>query len=117
MPIRKEDRSRYPKEWPIISRDIRARSEGRCECMGECGKHYGRRCDERNGEQGIDMRGKVILTVAHLDHTPEHCDPENLRAMCQACHLRYDADHHKQTRIKGQIAQKEAEGQLRLLEE
>lgn len=25
-----------------------------------------------------------MLTVAHLDHTPENCDPENLRAMCPA---------------------------------
>jgi hypothetical protein len=39
----------------------------------------------------------VVLTVAHLDHTPEHCDPSNLKAMCQRCHLRYDADHHAST--------------------
>jgi len=37
---------------------------------------------------------KVVLTVAHLDHTPENCDDSNLRAMCQRCHLRYDAAHH-----------------------
>ena len=23
----------------------------------------------------------VVLTIAHLDHVPEHCDPENLRAL------------------------------------
>ena len=40
---------------------------------------------------------KVVLTVAHLDHTPENCDPSNLLAMCQACHLRYDAGHHAET--------------------
>jgi len=33
----------------------------------------------------------VILTVAHLDHIPEHCDDANLRAMCQRCHNAYDA--------------------------
>ncbi|MFW6031668.1 MAG: hypothetical protein ACOC9T_03665, partial [Myxococcota bacterium] len=37
---------------------------------------------------------RVVLTVAHLDHVPEHCEPENLRAMCQRCHLSYDAQHH-----------------------
>jgi hypothetical protein len=36
----------------------------------------------------------VILTVAHLDHTPANCDPGNLRAMCQRCHLSYDREHH-----------------------
>ena len=34
---------------------------------------------------------KVVLTIAHLDHTPENCDDENLRAWCQRCHLTYDA--------------------------
>ena len=41
---------------------------------------------------------KVVLTIAHLDHTPEHCEPENLRALCQACHNRYDAKHRAETR-------------------
>jgi hypothetical protein len=40
----------------------------------------------------------VVLTIAHLDHTPENCDPDNLRAWCQRCHLTYDRDHHRQTR-------------------
>lgn len=39
----------------------------------------------------------VVLTIAHLDHVPENCDPENLRAWCQRCHLRYDAAHHAAT--------------------
>jgi len=32
----------------------------------------------------------VVLTVAHLDHTPEHCDDANLKAWCQRCHNTYD---------------------------
>jgi len=32
-----------------------------------------------------------VLTVAHLDHTPENCEPQNLKAMCQRCHNKYDA--------------------------
>jgi len=40
----------------------------------------------------------VVLTVAHLDHTPENCDEANLKAMCQRCHLAYDGPHHAQTR-------------------
>jgi hypothetical protein len=35
-----------------------------------------------------------VLTVAHLDHVPEHNDEANLRHLCQACHLTYDAREH-----------------------
>jgi hypothetical protein len=38
---------------------------------------------------------RIVLTVAHLDHTPENCDPSNLRAWCQRCHNRYDAAHRR----------------------
>lgn len=34
---------------------------------------------------------RIVLTVAHLDHRPENNDPTNLKALCQRCHLRYDA--------------------------
>ena len=40
---------------------------------------------------------KIVLTIAHLDHTPENCADENLQALCQRCHLRLDAEHHAQT--------------------
>lgn len=43
---------------------------------------------------------KVVLTIAHLDHTPENCDPDNLRALCQKCHNQYDAKHRTETRRK-----------------
>lgn len=35
----------------------------------------------------------MVLTVAHLCHTPE-CR-EHVRAMCQGCHLHYDKVHHQ----------------------
>ena len=34
---------------------------------------------------------------AATSHTPENCEPQNLKAMCQRCHLTYDADHHART--------------------
>jgi hypothetical protein len=43
---------------------------------------------------------KVVLTIAHLNHTPEDCRPENLRALCQRCHNQYDAKHRAETRKK-----------------
>ena len=54
----------------------------------------------------------VVLTTAHLDHTPENCDPANLRAMCQGCHLHYDRDHHRETAAATRRAAIEAAGQL-----
>lgn len=98
-PIRPEQRAKYPPDWPDISRRIREdRAYGRCECTGECGLHSGRRCEEVNGEAAVWANGRVVLTVAHLDHEPSHCDDENLRAMCQRCHLRYDVPLHRETR-------------------
>jgi hypothetical protein len=40
----------------------------------------------------------VVLTIAHLNHTPGDDRPENLKALCQWCHLNYDKLHHKETR-------------------
>lgn len=54
----------------------------------------------------------VVLTTAHLDHTPENCDPGNLRAMCQGCHLHYDRDHHARTRAEIRRTALEAAGQM-----
>ncbi len=84
----------YPADWPRISARIVARSGGRCECMGQCGLHRGDRCCERNGTDAVWARGKVVLTVAHLNHFPPDCRDENLMALCQTCHLRYDAVLH-----------------------
>jgi hypothetical protein len=36
----------------------------------------------------------VVLTVAHLNHDPADCRDENLKAMCNRCHLRYDTALH-----------------------
>jgi hypothetical protein len=99
MPIRPENRARYPKDWKSISLRIRfVRAEGRCECAGECGRgtHTGR-CPNVHGQPAYGTGSEVVLTVAHLDHTPEHCNDDNLKAMCQGCHLHYDRDHHAQT--------------------
>lgn len=104
MPIRPSERGRYPADWPEVSRRIRfERAAGRCECLGECGRREcllraGGRCRAVHEKLHPDTHSRVILTVAHLDHRPENCDPANLRAYCQACHLHYDRGHHAETR-------------------
>ena len=33
---------------------------------------------------------RALLTVAHLDHDPGNNAEDNLAALCQACHNRFD---------------------------
>ena len=80
MPIRAENKSRYPKNWPEISRAIRDAAGNKCQ-----------QCGAANGQPHPITGSLVVLTVAHLDHTPENCEPANLRAWCQKCHNAYDA--------------------------
>jgi len=101
MPIKKENRNRYPKYWKALSirlRTVRAKNE--CECVGQCGKNHGPKCTAKNYQSHPVTGSKVILTVAHLDHTPENCAEDNLVVMCQDCHLRYDRIYHQEERTK-----------------
>jgi hypothetical protein len=127
MPIKPENKNRYPKNWKEISEDIRFnRAKNRCEICGvhnysvgyyegrkfitlskppfnhplnisdykaalEIKEHYNEWCEQE--PKSII----IVLTVAHLDHIPEHCQPENLKAMCQKCHNNYDKQHRKST--------------------
>jgi 5-methylcytosine-specific restriction endonuclease McrA len=85
----------YPKNWKAISAEIIKRSGGQCECTGECALHRGKRCVEKNGHKAKWANGKIVLTVAHRNHYPPDCRPENLMALCNRCHLRYDTMLHK----------------------
>ncbi|ATW60120.1 HNH endonuclease [Mycobacterium phage Philonius] len=132
MPIRPENRKRYPPNWSEISDRIRFVRAGRmCECRGECGRdHAGDdtdiawqawltedgiaevspgRCTAVHDWPNPRTGSKVVLTVAHLNHAPEDCADENLRAMCQGCHLHYDREHHAQTAAATRRAAAEAQ--------
>ena len=90
MPIRPENRGRYPDYWSTLSKVIRFARAGRhCEWPG---------CDAVDGHPHPVTGSRVVLTVAHLDHTPENCRLDNLLALCQRCHNRYDAAHRRGTR-------------------
>lgn len=67
MPIRPENRDRYPKDWPKISRRIRlVRAQSQCECVGECGRNTHRgRCPNRQGLRAYGTGSRVILTEHH----------------------------------------------------
>lgn len=159
MPIRPENRARYPRNWPTISGEVRERAQHACEWPGCGAKQYAvGNWQRRDGawrwiplmddldvlsaagrglrfpeltrwtyaearqfaaellwDKGMDCEPPVVivLTVAHLDHTPENCDLSNLRAWCQRHHLAYDAGHHAVSRARNRDI---ASGQLQLLE-
>ena len=138
MPIKPENRARYPANWKQISAEARARAGNCCQHPGCMARQYAVGSWEKRGSdwewQPImgsafhDAAGQgfawpsmqpptyaearqiaadlswgnedakfivIVLTVAHLDHNPENCDPSNLRAMCQRHHLAYDHDHRR----------------------
>ena len=125
MPILKENKHLYPANWKELSDKAVIRAGYKCQ---QCGvENYalgGRHKGEfyyaipkgekmlslewpKPGEMwwcsGLDVQLRIIriiLTVAHMDHDPANCKAENLKALCQRCHLRYDQQHHAQTRRK-----------------
>ena len=88
MPIKKENRGRYPADWKLRSRFVRFyRARNRCEW-----------CGARNGEPHPITGSRVVLTSAHVfDHRPEAASLLNLAALCQKCHLTHDAKRHAQS--------------------
>jgi hypothetical protein len=115
LPIRPENKHRYPKNWREISQRIRfVRAAARCECTGECGLDHGGRCTAEHGQANPRTGSKVVLTTAHRDHTPENVEDGNLFAACQQCHFRYDGPHHRETAAATRRAKAEAAGQLAL---
>ena len=121
MPIKPENAKRYPKDWKDIRARILKRADNRCEgspAFPHCRAPNGWLRNNRTGEltddgaqaeawelADNDSVTMIVLTIAHLDHTPENCADQNLKAWCQKCHLTYDAKHHamnaNSTRRKG----------------
>ena len=109
MPIRPENKHRYPADWRKVRGRILDRAGHRCEWCGVPNYAIGGRLSDgscltalgvpKPGEWAPCGNGstterlriiRIVLTIAHLDHQPENCDRENLRALCQQCHIRYD---------------------------
>ncbi len=87
MPIRPENKHRYPKDWKVRSRFIRFyRARNRCE-----------RCGAENYKPHPVTGSKVVLTTAHVyDDRPEAASLLNLAAWCQKCHNAHDAKARRQ---------------------
>lgn len=95
MPIRADRRALYPgggthsKEWKAFRTEILQRAGNACE-----GTPINPECRAANSEVHPETGSRVVLTIAHMDHDERHADPARCRALCQRCHLRWDAQHH-----------------------
>ncbi len=124
MPIRPELRKFYGREWKTVTRPrILARAGNKCEQCGVPNHTDVRRVrgcwleilvswangialawrDQAGRELaemplGRQRNVRVVLTVAHLNHAAGDDRDQNLAALCQYCHLHYDAKHHAETR-------------------
>lgn len=105
MPI---DYKNYNPQWKMLRELISHRTLNRCAwCKAPHRLRIVRRPDgswyplPHNGR--IGRRDRVIrsvCTVAHLDHDRTNDHPDNLRLLCQRCHLNWDRPQHLHKRLK-----------------
>ena len=146
MPIKPENRHKYPADWKAISHAARERAGWKCQHPGCTARQYAvgvwrliggahswtelvepqeswsasrqRAAEEHwrmfGDEYGDERPIVIVLTVAHLNHDPADCRPENLAAMCQRHHLAYDHNHH---RANAQATRRAKSGTLELFGE
>lgn len=102
MPIKPDQRARYPADWKLRSRFVRFyRARNRCEW-----------CRVFNGRPHFITGARVVLTVAHIyDDRPEAAGLLNLAALCQQCHNQHDAKarHHRRAERDDEAARYVAE--------
>lgn len=107
MPV---DYRNYPKNWKTeIRPGILHRASHCCEICGRANREFivpSRCCkeplfDERNRCLNCHKpRARIVLTIAHLDHDVTNNRDDNLKALCQRCHLRHDAKLHAENARK-----------------
>ena len=138
------DRLRYPDDWEEISARIRERDGNRCKWCGVFNGAIGYRLAKGEFVQiaqsaaevgweadALVLDGvkviRIILTVAHLgaphaDGTPgdkhDKLDvrDENLAALCQRCHLRYDLKDHLRNAAETRRRKRLLAGQIEMFQ-
>ena len=90
VPIKPENRKRYPKNWVELRQAILERAGHACE-----GTPQYPDCRAKNYEPHPVTGSRVVLTIGHIDQQPENNSPGNLKAWCQRCHLAFDRDWRK----------------------
>ena len=124
MPFKKE---LYAKDWKQISLRIRERAGQQCEWCGVANGAIGARdkygdwheedaIHHMNSDCGRELFGefpdmiRIVLTVAHMDHNTANNEDGNLKALCQKCHLSYDAKHHARNAAKTRERKRQERG-------
>ena len=84
-------KGKYPSNWKATATEVKSRFGWRCERCKHPHETPKNRvvCDkicrhENDGKQRM-------LTVHHLDMNKSNCEPWNLAALCQKCHLEIQA--------------------------
>jgi len=65
----------YPKNWDKIAEEVKKKNGYKCE-----------KCKHKH-----EVETGYMLTVHHLDGDKSNCEEWNLAALCQRCHLKYQA--------------------------
>lgn len=120
------DKSLYPSDWKERRERILERDGHKCKFCGVPNHIYVYR--DANGWQHaclmtIEALARedrkvtyIVLTIAHLiPDGPLDCPDEDLAALCQRCHLRYDIKKHVANAATTRRLNKEAAGQTCLL--
>ncbi len=94
----------YPPDWDAIALRVKDAAGWRCQ---DCGLQC-----RRPGEQ-FDTH-KRTMSVHHLNHIPEQCDPANLIALCAKCHLLRDLPWHVANAARTRRAKRVASGQMEI---
>lgn len=116
MPIKPENRKRYPRNMKAIRDKVLKREGHRCRLcfVGNywigyrtgSGKFrpspdqvaatkYYELADADRRQMSGERLIRIVLTIAHLDQQPENNHLSNLAALCQRCHNIIDAPHRR----------------------
>lgn len=81
----------------IICRNINGKYVKKAIWFSDINDAFRLRVDKK-----LPKRVKVVLTIAHLDHDEKNhnVDDSRLLALCQYCHLNYDANEKAKRRVK-----------------
>jgi hypothetical protein len=118
VPIRPENKARYPADWKAVRERVRTRAGDRCEWCGVPNLAWVARellsgtwlaaatrddalrarvavavaCYYRRESCDLSRVVRVVCTTAHLhDPDPANVADDNLAFLCQRCHNRHDA--------------------------
>ena len=90
MPLTTEQKKKYAIDWKYLSaKTIYITAQNKCQA-----------CGAKNKEKHPTKKYTVILACAHINHIETDNREENLKALCQTCHLNHDRENNIYRRIR-----------------